>query len=114
MPRGQNGRQSLTLGTPQTVSTVRSLPARISFIVFGATLVTSLVITGISVRSIDRFLRGKIEQNFPAALESAGQRLELWYDQRLLELGVFASSRILTENISSLQPASPPFVDDEP
>jgi len=86
------------IGKPHTVSPVRSLPARISMIVFGATLVTSLVVTAISVHSIDSFLRGKIEQNFPAVLASASQRLDLWYDQRLLELGVFASSGILTES----------------
>jgi diguanylate cyclase (GGDEF)-like protein len=91
------------------VSAVRSLPARISLIVFGATLVTSLVVTGISVRSIDRFLRGKIEQTFPATLESTSQRLELWYDQRLLELGVFASSRILAENLNAMDPGSHSF-----
>jgi diguanylate cyclase (GGDEF)-like protein len=106
MPRGQHGRHHLALGSVQRVSPVRSLPARISFIVFGATLFTSLVVTGISVRSIDRFLRGKIEQTFPATLESTSQRLELWYDQRLLELGVFASSRILAENLPSIDPSS--------
>ena len=106
MPRGQHGRHDLALDSPQRVSPVRSLPARISFIVFGATLFTSLVVTGISVRSIDRFLRGKIEQTFPATLESTSQRLELWYDQRLLELGVFASSRILGENLPSMAPGS--------
>jgi diguanylate cyclase (GGDEF)-like protein len=84
--------------TTHTVSSVRSLPARISLIVFGATLLTSLVVTAISVQSIDSFLRGKIEQNFPAALASTSQRLDLWYDQRLLELGVFASSGILSES----------------
>ena len=56
----------------QRVHPLRSLPARISFIVLGATLITSLVITAISVRSIDDFLRRRIEQNFPAILESAG------------------------------------------
>jgi len=86
------------VGRPEKVSPVRSLPARISMIVFGATLLTSLVVTAISVHSIDSFLRGKIEQNFPAVLASASQRLDLWYDQRLLELGVFASSGILTES----------------
>jgi diguanylate cyclase (GGDEF)-like protein len=82
----------------QTVNPVRSLPARISFIVFGATLITSLAVTMISVRSIDDFLRGKIEQNFPTILESASRRLDLWYDQRELEIGVFASSGILADN----------------
>jgi diguanylate cyclase (GGDEF)-like protein len=82
----------------QTVNPVRSLPARISFLVFGATLITSLAVTMISVRSIDEFLRGKIEQNFPTILESAARRLDLWYDQRLLEVEVFANSGIVTDN----------------
>lgn len=82
----------------QTVNPVRSLPARISFIVFGATLITSLAVTAISVQSIDDFLRGRIEQSFPTLLENASSRLDLWFDQRLLELGVFSNSGILTEN----------------
>ncbi len=90
----------------QTVNPVRSLPARISFIVFGATLITSLAVTIISVQSIDGFLREKVEQNFPAILESASRRLDLWYDQRMLEVGVFANSGILTDN-ASLLTASP-------
>jgi diguanylate cyclase (GGDEF)-like protein len=98
MPEGQLGRDSYASRTAQTVSPVRSLPARISFIVFGATLITSLAVTAISVRSIDDFLRGRIEQSFPTLLEGASRRLDLWYDQRLLELGVFANSGILAEN----------------
>ncbi len=85
-----------------TVNPVRSLPARISFIVFGATLITSLAVTVISVRSIDAFLRGKIEQAFPSVLESAASRLDLWYDQRMLEIGVFASSGIMSHNATLL------------
>ena len=87
----------------QTVNPLRSLPARISLIVFGATLVTSLAVTVISVRSIDEFLRGKIEQAFPALLESAAIRLDLWYDQRLLEIGVFANSGIIQDNSGLLR-----------
>ncbi len=99
MPDGQEGLHRPTPGAnAQRVNPLRSLPARISFIVLGATLITSLVITAISVRSIDDFLRRRIEQNFPAILESTGKRLDLWYDQRLLELGVFSSSGILSEN----------------
>lgn len=98
MPDGQEGLHRLTPSNAQTVNPLRSLPARISFIVLGATLITSLVITAISVRSIDDFLRRRIEQNFPTILESTGKRLDLWYDQRLLELGVFSNSGILLEN----------------
>lgn len=102
MPDRQHGRHRFKLGKAQTVNPVRSLPARISFLVFGATLITSLLVTHISVNSADAFLRGKIEQNFPTILESAGRRLDLWYDQRLLELGVFSNSGILTENVPLL------------
>jgi diguanylate cyclase (GGDEF)-like protein len=104
MPDGQHGQDPLTHGHDHTVSPLRSLPARISMIVFGATLITSLAVTAISVRSIDAFLRGKIEQNFPAILDGAAKRLDLWYDQRLLELGVFADSGILSENAELLSP----------
>jgi diguanylate cyclase (GGDEF)-like protein len=75
---------------------------RISFIVFCATLITSLAVTAISGRSIEGFLRNEIEQNFPAVLETASRHLDLWYDQRLLEVGVFSTSRILSENASLL------------
>jgi len=85
----------------------RSLPTRISLIVLGATLLTSLIVTAISATSIDSFLRGKIEQKFPAILESASERLDLWYDKRTLEIGVFANSTILIENLERLGPGSP-------
>jgi diguanylate cyclase (GGDEF)-like protein len=103
MPKRQDGKRHLTLDLARTVNPVRSLPARISLIVFGATLITSLAVTAISVRSIDEFLRGKIEQNFPTILESARQRLDLWYDQRLLELGVLSNSGILKKNVGLLR-----------
>ena len=106
MAEETDGRDGRTPTRSLRVSPLRSLPARISFIVFGATLITSLAVTAISVRSIDSFLRGKIEQKFPAVLESANQRLDLWYDQRLLELGVFASSGILTQNLPRIGPGT--------
>ena len=49
----------LAWARPRESVAVRSLPARISFIVFGATLLTSLVVTGISVRSIDHGFCGE-------------------------------------------------------
>ena len=93
--------------TPLWVNPFHSLPARISLIVFGATLITSLIVTAISVNSTDSFLRGKIEQKFPAILEASGQNLDLWYEQRILEIGVFATSATLAENLTLLDPASP-------
>jgi diguanylate cyclase (GGDEF)-like protein len=93
--------------TPLWVNPFHSLPTRISLIVLGATLVTSLIVTAISVNSIDSFLRGKIEQKFPAILAASSQKLDLWYDQRILEIGVFATSATLAKNVSRLGPASP-------
>lgn len=81
----------------------RSLPARISLFVFGATLVTSLTVTGISVQSIDSFLRAEIEQKFPSVLANAVERLDLWYQQRELDVGVFAKSEILLESLPNLE-----------
>jgi diguanylate cyclase (GGDEF)-like protein len=98
MPAGQDEPQHIRLAHAMTVNPLRSLPARISFIVLGATLITSLAITAISVRSIDDFLRVRIEETFPTILDSTVKRLNLWYDQRLLEMEVFASSGIMTEN----------------
>jgi len=76
-----------------------SLPSRISLLVLAATLATSLTVTAISVQSIDGFLREKIDQKFPTILDTAAQTLDLWLDQRLLEIRVFSSSEILVENL---------------
>lgn len=80
----------------------RSLPVKIALFVCLATLVTSLAVTGISVQSIDTFLRDEIEQKFPAVLNNAGERLDLWYQQRELDMGVFAGSEILRTNAPRL------------
>ena len=80
----------------------RSLAARIVFFVFAVTLVTSLTVTGVSVNSIDSFLRSKINQRFPAVLETATAELDDWYDQRLREIDVFSKSEVLQDNLSAL------------
>ena len=77
----------------------RSLPSRISFLVLAATLTTSLAVTAISVQSIDSFLREKIDQKLPSILETTADELALFYDQRALEIRVFASSDIVVENL---------------
>jgi len=107
MPRWHRRGERSGGKTPLWVNPFHSLPARISLIVFGATLITSLIVTAISVNSTDSFLREKIEQKFPAILEASGQNLDLWYEQRILEIGVFAASATLAENLTLLDPASP-------
>ncbi len=81
---------------------LRSLPGRLSVFVFAATVLTSLAVTWMSVTSIQTFLRGKIDQKFPAILRSSAEKLELWYAQRLVDVGVFSSSEILVENLGQI------------
>ncbi len=102
MSHWQEGMRKFALGSLHRVNPARSLPARLSIFVFGVALVISFLVSGISVYSVDRFLREKVEQNFPKILERTGERLDLWHDQRLLELDVFAESAIVRENIERL------------
>ncbi len=77
-----------------------SLPSRIITSVFAAALVTSLVVTWTSTRSIGSFLRSKMDQQFPAILRSTSERLSLWYSQRELELETFARSDTVVEGLA--------------
>jgi diguanylate cyclase (GGDEF)-like protein len=85
--------------TPVLRRPMRSLPSRIIVSVFAAALVTSLVVTWLSTRSIESFLRAKIDQQFPASLRGSVERLDLWYAQRELDLKTFADSAIVEEGV---------------
>ena len=63
-----------------------SLPTRISFFVLAATLCSSLIVTGVSVQSIESLLLEKAEQKYPAVLENALERLTLWSRDRSYEV----------------------------
>ena len=76
----------------------QSLPSRIVFAVFAATLVTSLVVAWVSAQSIESFLRDKIDQKFPTLLRAANARLDLWYAQHELDAETLARSSILVGN----------------
>ncbi len=80
----------------------QTLPGRVVSSVFAATLVTALTVAGISTQSIESFLRGKIDQKFPAILRSATARLDLWYSQRQLDLETLARSETVAENAAFL------------
>ena len=80
----------------------RRLTSRIALFAFGATLISSLVVTGVSVRAIDRFLRAEIERRFPALLASTSERLDLWYTQRELDLGMVAEGEVLRRGLDPL------------
>ena len=93
----------LRFGSPHWVNPFRSLPARISLFVFGVTLITSLFVTAISVNAIDTFLRGKIELKFPEIAQQVNGRLEQWYDEQILNLGVLAASDVLKDNVERME-----------
>ncbi len=79
-----------------------SLPSRIIVSVFAAALVTSLAVTWISTRSIESFLREKIDEKYPDILRTTSERLDLWYSQRELEIETFARSATVVENLGRL------------
>jgi diguanylate cyclase (GGDEF)-like protein len=82
--------------------TFGSLPSRIVISVFLAALVTSLVVSFVATRSIESFLREKIDDKFPALLSATRQRLELYYAQRQLDVETFARSAVVTASCSRL------------
>jgi diguanylate cyclase (GGDEF)-like protein len=87
---------------------LHSLPGRIVFFVFAATLVTSLTVTAVSVSTIDTFLRTRIDQKFPDVLQSTEEQLDSWYVDRLREIAVFAESEVLEANLTTLKADSHP------
>jgi diguanylate cyclase (GGDEF)-like protein len=80
----------------------RSLPSRIVASVFSAALITSLAVSWFSTRSIESFLRDKIDEKFPALLHAASERLDLYYAQRRLDVETFARSSVVTGNVTGL------------
>jgi diguanylate cyclase (GGDEF)-like protein len=87
---------------PLLVRPFQSLPSRIIAWVFGAAFVTSLAVTLVSTSSIEAFLRGKIDQTFPAVLQRTAERLDLWYSQRRLDVETFGRSATVVENAALL------------
>ena len=82
---------------------LRSLAARITLLVFGATVVSSLTVAWISMQSLDGFLRQKVDQRFPQVAHRIAQELDQWYTLRSREVEVFASSAILVESAPNLE-----------
>ena len=81
---------------------LRSLAARITLLVFAATILSSLTVSWISVQSLDGFLRRKVDQRFPQVASRIVQELDHWYTLRTREVEVFAGSDILTESAPEL------------
>jgi diguanylate cyclase (GGDEF)-like protein len=81
---------------------LRSLASRIVALVTTATLLTALVVSWVSTGSIRGVLRERIEQRFPALLQSAAERVEIWYAQRELDIDTFARSPALAAGLTAL------------
>ncbi len=79
-----------------------SLTSRITMLVFAATMVTSLAVTWLSVRTMHSFLAAKIDQKFPALVNETRERLEVWYSQRRLDIETFARSETIVDNLAAL------------
>ena len=92
----------LGVATAEGVSPFRSLPARIALLIFAATMITSLFVTGVAVDEMDDFLRGKIELKFPEIADGASDQLHRWFDQQVLNLRVLADSAVLRANVAEL------------
>jgi diguanylate cyclase (GGDEF)-like protein len=79
-----------------------SLPARITTLVVCATVVTSLAVTWISVRSLDAFLEARVNEKFPLIVQGTVERLEVWYAQVQLDIDTFARSGTITRGMPAL------------
>jgi diguanylate cyclase (GGDEF)-like protein len=82
-----------------------SLPARIIVSVYAAALVSSVLVTGITTKSTESFLRSKIEERFPVLLAHTLERLDTWYSQCQVDIGTFAASETVIESLQG-SPAS--------
>jgi diguanylate cyclase (GGDEF)-like protein len=80
-----------------------SLPSRMVISVFATVLVTSLVVTWISTRSIASFLRAEIDQKFPTILRTVNARLDGWYSQREIDLETFSRSATVVASLSQIR-----------
>ena len=81
---------------------LRSLAARITLLVFAATILSSLTVSWISMQSLDGFLRQKVDQRFPQVAGRVVRELDQWYTLRAREIEVFAASAVLTESAPKL------------
>ena len=80
----------------------RSIASQLVVLLLGATLLTSLVVTWVSTKSIEGFLRREVDQEFPAILSATSERLDLWYSQRKLDVETYARSATITRGAEGL------------
>lgn len=84
------------------VSRVQSIKTKILAFALLATIVPSLILGGLFYLQNSQLLESKISNAMRNASVQAGGKLELWLKERFYDLRVFASSYVISENVSRL------------
>jgi diguanylate cyclase (GGDEF)-like protein len=81
------------------------MAAKIVFVVFVSTLLTAVVVSGISVYSSHGLLRGRIEREFPSLLAETSEHVASWLREGRSELERLASDPSVRRAMSQRNPA---------
>jgi diguanylate cyclase (GGDEF)-like protein len=84
------------------VSRLQSIKTKILIFALLATIFPSLILGGLSYLQNSKLLQAKITNSMRNATVQAGGKLDLWLKERLYDLRVFASSYVISENITRL------------
>ena len=84
------------------VSKLQSIKTKILIFALLATIFPSLILGGLSYLQNSKLLQAKITNTMRNATAQAGGKLDLWLKERLYDLRVFASSYVISENITRL------------
>ena len=91
-----------------------SIKSKITMFALLATLIPSLAIGWRSYVQNRRFLSQKITQELQNVTSQASREIGLWLKERLLDLKVFSSSYVVTENLAKLQGSGAGRLEQEP
>lgn len=84
------------------VSKLQSIKTKILIFALLATIFPSLILGGLSYLQNSKMLQAKITDTMRNATAQAGGKLDLWLKERLYDLRVFASSYVISENVTRL------------
>lgn len=84
------------------VSKFQSIKTKILIFALFATIVPSLILGGLSYLQNSKLLQAKITNTMRNATVQAAGKLDLWLKERMYDLRVFASSYVISENVTHL------------
>jgi diguanylate cyclase (GGDEF)-like protein len=84
------------------VSKLQSIKTKILIFALLATIIPSLILGGLSYLQNSKLLQAKITNAMRNATTQAAGKLDLWLKERLYDLRVFASSYVISENVTHL------------